>query len=175
MAGGALVAQQQSIPGRIAPIRSRRSGGGRAVAPHRLPVEQPQPKPVRRLVPLQPDRGAVAEHHEPLQPAFALQLAKAQQGSQGLARTRSSVDQHVLAAWPFLHQARPQQLDQLALPLAGLHLLRSCSPPAGAGPPAELKGKRGGRGIHGGHCGIRSRQQAGQMSDLAYGRRGRPA
>ena len=75
MAGGALVAQQQSIPGRIAPIRSL------AVAPHPLPVEQPQPKSVRRLVPLQADLGAVAEHHEPLQTAFALQLAKAQEGS----------------------------------------------------------------------------------------------
>lgn len=169
MAGGALVAQQQSIPGRIAPIRSL------AVAPHPLPVEQPQPKSVRRLVPLQADRGAVAEHHEPLQTAFALQLAKAQEGSQGLARTRPSVDQHVLAARPFLHQARPQQLDQLALPLAGLHILRSCSSPARPGLPAELKGERGGRRIHDGHCGVRPRQRAGQMSDLAYGRRSRPA
>ena len=139
LAGGALVAQQLPIPARIVAV-----GGG-------IPVAQPQPKPGCRLMPLQTDRGAMAEHHEPLQPALPLQLAKAQQGSQGLARSRASVNEYVLAPLPLLNQASPQQLDQLALPLAGLHIQPSWRRVARPGLPPELKGERRGRGVHGGH------------------------
>lgn len=119
----------------------------------------------------------MAEHHTVLQAPLLEQLAKAQQRPQGFACPGAGVDQHILAAGLGLHQPGPQQLDQLALPLAWPHVGQRFIGTAIAGkPPALISGliseliselKREGRwwAVHGGHCGARSPQ----MSDLAYG------
>ena len=59
----------------------------------------------------------MAEHHKAIQPLFLVQFVEADQGPQGFAGPRAGMDQHICG---LLAQARPQQLDQLALPLSGL-------------------------------------------------------
>jgi hypothetical protein len=61
----------------------------------------------------------VAEHQQALQTAFPLQLLEAEERAKGFAGAGPGVDQHVVVAVAFEPPA--QQLQQLDLPVAGLH------------------------------------------------------
>jgi hypothetical protein len=87
-------------------------------------------QPLGSALPLAGNRGAVAKHHKPIQPLFLMQAAKAHQGPQGFAGPGPCVNQHIGTLGRGLVEARrlpmdleqpgAQQLNQLALPLAGL-------------------------------------------------------
>ena len=92
-----------------------------------IPGEQAQAEALGGLVPLVGNRAAVAEHHKAIQPLFLVQLVEAEQGPQGFTGPGAGMDQDIgpLPNKPhpiggLLAQPRPQQLDQLALPLSGL-------------------------------------------------------
>lgn len=168
VAGAGLVAQQQSLPGGAL--------GQRGGALPGIPAAQLQAQPLGGLQPLAGDGTAVAEHHEAFQPSLPLQLAEAEQGSEGLAGAGPGMQEHILAAGAGPQQAGAQQLDQLALPVAGFD--------PGALPAAAEWGlgllQSEGKRIHGpgpdGHCAaaIGSSACSGRcqprMGDLTDGR-----
>ena len=103
----------------------------------------------------------MAEDQKAIEPPLPLQGDEAEQGPQGFARTRSCMDQHVMAARLVVEQAGPQQLDQAALPLPGSH--GGCC----GRRDAQVEGRKS-------HHAIVARgalASAGhlQMGDLAYG------
>ena len=80
----------------------------------------------------------MAEHHKAPQPPLLLQALKAQQGPQGFAGAWAGVDQHIAGAVRLLLQPAPQQLDQLALPLARPQL--GMRPARAVGGRAQVEG-----------------------------------
>tara|TARA_X000000950_G_C13682430_1_gene564521 strand:+ start:49 stop:333 length:285 start_codon:yes stop_codon:yes gene_type:complete len=82
------------------------------------------------------DRGAVAEHQAALQLSVLLERPECQQGTEGLAGSRTGEHQHILFALGRRQQTSPQQLDQLLLP---------ASRPQGGGGRStrQIKGRRG--------------------------------
>ena len=112
VAGSALVTHQQALPVVVVV----------AVAGlDRIPAVQAQTQSLGCLLPLQGDRGAVAEHHEAAEHPLTMQLLEAEQRPKGLAGAGAGVDQHILVAAAVLVHPGAQQLDQLALPPAWLH------------------------------------------------------
>ena len=80
------------------------------------PLLQVQPEPLPSAQPLMKDRGAVAEHQAALQLSVLLERPECQQGTEGLAGSRTGEHQHILFALGRRQQTSPQQLDQLLLP-----------------------------------------------------------
>ena len=157
VACGALIAEQQAMPAGV--------GGQLGVAQAVVPLAQVEPQPGRRLLPLAADRGAVAEHHKPLQPPFPPQLLEAQQSTEGLAGARAGVDQHVGAAAAGLAEPGPQQLGELALPQPRLQPLGWHRRFGARGLEAE---RRPGP-LHGRHCGPRRRLERLACRRRIYG------
>ena len=151
LAAGTLIGEQQPIPAAAIALATRVL---------RVPFLEHQSQPLGGLAPLAGDGAAVAEDQEMVQVTFGFEATEAQQGSEGFAGTRAGMNQHVPAPGAWIEQPRPQQLDQLALPVARLHrcawgLLRCGT--AGA----EVKGGD----AHGRHCAGKMRK----MSGCAYG------
>jgi len=62
----------------------------------------------------------VTHHQKALQLPLLLHGLESEQSTQGLARTRSRMNQHITPMACFWLQSSAQQLDELLLPLTGL-------------------------------------------------------